>query len=104
MMVSKVWPNDRPDEGQTDRRPRKAVARGELFAVIGDERNSLHRDEGVTQAPRFGGIASDILSAAVPSGDAVCYTMSIQKPGVAGHLDINWHVAPLCVTAWGVEP
>ncbi len=83
-----VWPNGKPEFGQTARRSRKVTARDiELFTEISGDLNPLHYDEEIAKATPFGGIVvqggitSAILNAVVAE--------DLPGPGTV-FLQVNW--------------
>ena len=87
-MTNEVWPKGMPEVGQTAQSSRKVTAHDiELFTAISGDRNPLHYDEEIAQAPQFGGIVvqggitSAILNAVVAE----------DLPGLGTvFLQVNW--------------
>ena len=85
---SDVWPNGKPEVGQTAKRTREVVARDiELFSQISGDFNPLHYDEVAARNTPFGGIVvqggvtSAILNAVVAE--------NLPGPGTV-FLQTNW--------------
>lgn len=86
--VSKVWPNGKPEVGQTASRTREVTFRDiELFTEMSGDRNPLHYDVEIARATPFGGIVvqggvtSAILNAVVAE--------NLPGPGTV-FLQTNW--------------
>ena len=85
---SDIWPNGKPEVGQTAKRTREVQARDiELFSEISGDLNPLHYDEAVARDTPFGGIVvqggvtSAILNAVVAE--------NLPGPGTV-FLQTNW--------------
>lgn len=86
---SNVWPNGKPEVGQTASRSREISFRDiELFTEISGDRNPIHFDEEVARATPFGGIVvqggvtTAILNAVVAE--------NLPGPGTV-FLQTNWN-------------
>jgi len=84
-----VWPNGKPEVGQTASRTRDITFRDiELFTEISGDRNPIHFDEEVARATSFGGIVvqggvtTAILNAVVAE--------NLPGPGTV-FLQTNWN-------------
>jgi acyl dehydratase len=91
MQTSEVWPNGKPEVGQTAQRSREVVARDiELFSEVSGDFNPLHYDQAAAEKTPFGGIVvqggvtSAILNAVVAE--------DLPGPGTV-FLQTNWRYA-----------
>ena len=89
MQISDVWPNGKPEIGQTAKRARDVVTRDiKLFTEISGDFNPLHYDEDIARKTPFGGIVvqggitSAILNAVVAE--------DLPGPGTV-FLQTNWN-------------